>query len=124
MYRTEVLDEYLAGRDVRHESLAVLERLFGGRVKKANAVKVANLGLLGNGLFHILKGRARGHVDAGGEALDGLLRRCSGGKGARLAGGATRSDGRQEPCQGERTAVGELERGRGRHCVCAVLVQE
>lgn len=59
--RTEVLDEQLAGvrdaRDVGDESLAVLDRLLGGRVEEANAVKVTNSGLLSDGLFHILDGR-------------------------------------------------------------------
>lgn len=84
--RTEVFDEHLAGvrdgRDVSDEGLAVLERLPGGRVKETNAVEVANTGLLGNGLLHILDGRAGRQLDAGGETLDRLLRCCSGGKGS------------------------------------------
>lgn len=83
----EVLDEQLAGvrdaRDVGDESLAVLDRLLGGRVEEANAVKVTNSGLLSDGLFHILDGRPRGQLDAGGKTLDGLLRRCSGEGGRR-----------------------------------------
>lgn len=86
--RTEVLDEHLAcvrySRDVGDECLAVLERLPGGRIEEANAVEVANTGLLGNGLLHILDGRAGGQIDAGGETLDRLLRCWSGGKGATM----------------------------------------
>lgn len=86
--RTEVLDEHLASvkysGDVSDEGLAVLKRLPGGRVEETNAVEVANTGLLGNGLLHILDGRAGGQLDAGGETLDRLLRCCSGGKRATM----------------------------------------
>lgn len=58
--------------------MAVLESLSGCSVKEANSVVVANLGLLGNGLLHILDRGAGGKLDVLGEPFDGLLRSCAG----------------------------------------------
>lgn len=83
--RTEILDEHLASiRDsgkIGNASVAVLERLLGGRVEEADAVKVTDSGLLGDGTLHILDCRAGSELNTGRESLDGLLRCCSGGKG-------------------------------------------
>jgi hypothetical protein len=78
--RTEVLDKnFLAGCDslnVQKASSAILEGLLGGRIIDAQAVIVANIGLLGDQDLEILDGGIVGQVDRGRELLNRLLESC------------------------------------------------
>lgn len=63
---------------VYNTSFAVLKRLLSRRVVQADAVVIANLGLLGNEHLELLDSSVRGHIDGSRKTPDGLLRSCSG----------------------------------------------
>lgn len=78
--RTKVLDLDFAGEEhgglFDDAGLAVLERLFGGRVVEADAVEVFDAGGFGNLDLDVLNSCVDVVVERGGEVPDGLLRSC------------------------------------------------
>ena len=61
-------------RFIDNASLAILEGLFGRRIKQSNAVVVADLGRLCDQDFKVFNGDVGIKLDRGGQILDGLLR--------------------------------------------------